>query len=437
MNRSARVRLCRIICLVLCGYVGVVHVGHAQEQRFDRPELTVRVSPAKPYVQEQILHSVRLVSAHTFAELEVDIPEVPGAETIVVMQPNVRPFISYGVEGVIYETTRVLFPEKSGTLHIPGINIKGAITVTGQKVAFERQTEPIDMPIAVVPDAYEGSWWLVSALIEMRQQYETPLDVVRVGDTVRRNITVTAKGSTGEHVPALQMRPSRGLTILPGTPVRRTDKSAAGVTGVLEQAFDITVVENQPVDFGPVRLVWWDAEADAGRRSAAPAIRVEPLPRDVEALKARLMERAYARLNSSRISLLVAGIGVVGLLLGALVILSQRRLQAHDRALLRRARSAPPATEAMQAIYIWAEKSFPDMSAVSTMEISRYVGSDLSEQIDSLSKLAFAHGESSTDFNQLAQRLIRVRQKRDSPLAGIHRVVDLLLGSRNRLPTIT
>lgn len=425
----------RLLAIGLCLFA--VATAHAQEQRFDRPELTVRVSPAKPYVQEQIVHSIRLVSAHTFAALEVDIPEVADAETIVVMQPDVRPFRSYGVEGVIYETTRVIFPEKSGTLHIPGINIKGAISVTGQKVEFERQSEAIEMPVAVVPSVYEGDWWLVSALAEITEQYETPLDVVRVGDTVRRNITVTAKGSTGEHIPDLRMRPSRGLTILPGIAQRRTEKSSAGVTGILEQPFDITIVESQPVDFGPVRLVWWDAEADAGRRSAARAVRIEPLPRDVKALKARLMQRAHARLSSSRISLIAAALSVLGILLGALFILSTRRLLTHDRELLRVARSSPTATVAVQALYRWSEKSFPEMVEVSIASINRHVGPKLSEQIEMLSRQAYSQQQADIDFNQLARRLIQFRQHRNSQAAKLRPLVNLLLGRSNGLPTIS
>lgn len=409
----------------------------AQEQRFERPELTVRVAPAKPYLQEQILHSVRLVSAYNFAELEVEIPAANGAETIIVMQPNVRPFRSYGVEGFIYETTRVLFPESSGTLRIPGVSIEGAIAVGNQTVQFKRETKPVEMQIAPVPSVYEGSWWLVSGLVEISEEYATPLDLIRVGDTVSRHITVTAKGSTGEHIPALEMRPSRGLTILPGTPERMTEKTSGGVTGILKQTFDITVVESQPVDFGPVRLVWWDSEADAGRRTAAKAIRIEPLPRDVIALKKKLMDRAYARLNASRVSLVVVGLLVFGLLLSALLVLSRRRLTTHDRTLLRASRRSPTAAEAMQALYTWTENTFADMEGVSVANISRRLGVDVAADIDSLSKKAFADGNNSNvDFQRLAYRVVRARQNLQNNKYVFERVLDRVFGPPVKLPRI-
>jgi len=410
----------------------------AQDKRFERPELTVRVSPAKPYLQEQILHSVRLVSAFKFAELEVEIPVVDAAESIVVAKPTVRPFRSYGVEGVVYETSRVLFPETSGTLHIPGVHITGAVLVEGQKVSFERKTEPVEMTIAAVPESYEGDWWLVSGLVEIREEYSQPLDVIRVGDTVRRTVTVSAKGSTAEHVPGLSMRPSRGLTILPGTPIRRTESSAAGVTGILEQAFDITVVESQPVDFGPIRLVWWDSEADAGRRSAARAVRIEPLPRDIEALKARLMARAWARVHASRVSLVIAGVLIALSVIAALFILTSRRLLPHDRALLRVARRSPSAAQAMQAVYRWSAISFPDLTNIGNADIGGKLDAELAADLKRFSTMAFGNQSDigMAEFPKLADRLIRARQKRRSNRDWPLRLVDALLGKHVMLPAL-
>lgn len=429
------------IVMVLC------RSGHAQTERYNRPELSVRITPAKPYVQEEISQTIRLVSAHPFNELDLILSEVDNADAITVVQPSIQPFKSYGVEGFVYETTRVLFARQSGVLNIPAVSIKGVIVDGEEYVAFERQADAVELPIGAIPDVYEGDTWLAARIIEMREVYSKPFHEIRAGETITRTVTVTGKGITGEHIPTLEMRPSRGIKISTNTPTRTSKRTPGGLIGALVQDFDIFVETTQPTDIGPVRLIWWDAEADAGRRSALPAVRIEPLPRNTAALRAELMRQAREQRIGAQIKLAVL-LALVLSLCGVVlwIATTSRRLTRHDRHLLTQASrldNTPQHRQSqVQALMQWARHTFPDVYPANCDALKeQFDDATLHQQLDELQAAAFAHSTATPGtelkFKRLARALIHAAKKnRVSRRRRWTASMNWLFGSPQTLPRL-
>ncbi len=413
----------------------------AEKERFDRPELTVRIAPAKPYVQEEITQSVRLVSAHQFEKLNLVLRDVENADVVTVVKPTVRPFNSYGVEGFVYETVRVLYPTTSGEYLIPGVTVAGVvINDEDTKISFTRHSDDLTMTIATVPSSFEGDEWVVAKLIEMRQEYSVTLDQIRAGDTIQRKVTVTANGATGEHLPALNLRPSRGIKIAAGEPLRKTRKTPGGLVGSLTQVFDIHIQEANPTDFGPIGLIWWDSEADAQRRSALPAVRIEPLARDTQALSSQLMQEVTLTHRRSQLGIALVAL-LVCVVIAAIIWFNTggRRLTPHDRRLLRESRRVKDPQAQVNTVITWAKSNYPNQEPANIDLIkARLSDEHISSQLDDLQASVYSPtNQSEIDFSRLAQYLVNnARRRRRSHSSGQPAFSRWIFGEEQRLPTI-
>ena len=281
-------------CTVLM--LGLTTVIAQENSVPEEPTLTVRITPPKPYLQEEIVQVIRVIARYPFEELVLDLPSVDDAEIITLQQPKNRKFSTYGGEGYIYETSRVIFPKRSGELKIPTVRVSGSVDISRkEKKPFALRNEATVLDVRPPPSTFSEDWWLIARDIKIDQGWSEPLDDIRVGDRVTRSITVTAAGVTGAHLPELEHGRSEGLTILPGQIERKTEITKAGVIGTISRSFDIRVDVDQPINISPVRVVWWNTSTEIERQSATPAVRLEPLPRDVDKLVSGSDDRGSGR----------------------------------------------------------------------------------------------------------------------------------------------
>ena len=155
-----------LFALLAClGVTWASALSFAQEDTVpDKPTLKVRMTPTTPYLQEEILQVIRVVSPHPFEELVLDLPPVEGAETITLQQPKNRKFETYGGEGFIYETSRAIFPKQSGELRIPPVRISGSVGVSrNEKKPFVLREDAAILDVRPSPDAFSEDWWLVAS----------------------------------------------------------------------------------------------------------------------------------------------------------------------------------------------------------------------------------------------------------------------------------
>ncbi len=432
-----------LVAFLMCAVMAAaVPCAIAQENSVpENPTLTVRITPPKPYLQEEIVQVIRVIARHPFEELVLDLPTVEGAEIITLQQPKNRKFSTYGGEGYIFETSRAIFPKQSGELEIPTVRVSGSVGVSrNEKEPFALRSEATILDVRPPPTAFSEDWWLIARDIKIDQAWSEPLDDIRVGDRVTRSITVTAAGVTGAHLPELEQGRSQGLTVLPGQTERRTEITPAGVIGTIRRSFEIRVDVDQPINISPVRVVWWNTSTEIERQTATPSVRLEPLPRDVDGLVAELMTEAAAAHERSRSGITAITLGATALLIALAYWLMRmrRKTRPEDSTLQQALMLDDSPLHAVQALTVWAKTAFPDNPAMTLEHLGKKLGPEARQRIETLQ--AFAYGERTevvapaslvTDIVRIAQD--SRRQPMRDMMAGL---LDSLLGPERRLPEI-
>lgn len=407
----------------------------------EKPELAVRITPPEPYVQEQIVQTIRVVAAHVFEELVLDLPPVEGADVITLQKPKTRKFATYGGEGYIFETRRAIFPRSSGKLHIPMVRVSGAVGISkNERESFALKSAPAVIEIKPPPADFSEDDWLVARKVEIEERWSKPPDELRVGDHVTRFVEATVTGATGGHIPELDHGRSSGVTILPGQIERSTEVTANQVVGKISRAFELRIDTDQPINISPVRLVWWNTDSEIEWRSAAKSVRIEALPRDVEKLVEELMAEADQAHKTGRYGVMAITASGVFAAFGLMVwsIAGMKKRRPEDRILANDLRHRPDPISAVSALLRWGETTFPDDRPLSMEKLSQRLGPDAGEPLARLQRAAFGSDDQAVDSRAVIQEILTLaRDRRSRSLADICRAcLRYLIGPKRHLPRI-
>lgn len=407
----------------------------------EKPTLTVRIAPEKAYLQEQIVQAIMLISPYPFEEIVLDLPPVDNAEIITLQQPKNRKFETYGGEGYIYETSRAIFPKASGPLLIPTVRISGRVALSrDESESFAVRSEAMTLDVRPPPAGFSEPWWLVAQDVQIEEAWSKPLDEIRLGDHVTRAIEVTVDGVTAAHLPELEQGRSRGLTVLPGLSERKTEITPSGIIGKISRTFDIRIDTDQPINISPVRLVWWQTDSETERRSAAPSVRIEPLPRDVEQLVSTLMADAAAARTSSRYGLFLLGFAfaAVALAFAFWAFRYLRRVRPEDRTLHRALAEDGSPEATVRALLAWGEATFPERRPMNLAQIAQKLGPEAEVAVTQLQRMVFGPAPIKGNAADLARNMVALAQNnRRRPLAYLLRDgMDAVLGPRRTLAAI-
>jgi len=407
----------------------------------EAPILMVSITPEAPYLQEEIVQVIQVIAPQPLEGMVLDLPPIEDADIIILQEPATRKVETE--EGVRYrfETSRAIFPKRSGDLRLPPVRISGRTGVSGEKKKpFALRRGETVLMVRPPPPVFGGQGWLVAKDVRIEEAWSKPPDSFRVGDRVKRSITVTVKGATGAHLPDLQQGHVDGLTVLSGQTERNTALTFEGVVGTVHRSFDMRVDVEQPLDIGSVGLTWWDARAETERQSLAPALRLEPLPRDVDHLVSKRMADVVSTRRHSQWGIMILALFALALVVALIVRLfrTERHGKVVDRQLRRALAQDNSPIEALHALAAWAEMAFPVEPPVTLDQVGDRLGSGAKELITDLRKAAFGCTSQRVDARSQVLAIVEIagQQRRELPSRKLAYLLDRVFGPAARLPDI-
>lgn len=242
----------------------------------------VETSKESVYVQEQLLFTRRLVYSNG-VQLYNEIPGPPKiANALVLILGETRSGTTErnGKKYGVVEQRFAIFPEMSGKLEIPAIDItasvrlieRGRVSRKGVRVS----TTDLLVNVMPVPEAYpEEAPWLPAQAIILTQTLEPGVSKANVGDTLQRKIQVRIDGNTGSILPSLNAQPSESLfSIYPTAPSIKDDTSGDSVIGFRTESSSIVPLRPGQLSLGETSITWWDTVSNEVRISVLADSRI-------------------------------------------------------------------------------------------------------------------------------------------------------------------
>ncbi len=247
------------------------------------------VSKEQIYVQEQLLYTIKLYYSISFDQgAQLTSPQVADA---VVQQLGSDETYSEIVSGIRYNVTErkfVIFPQSSGQLTIPPVYFTATVGRRGgltrffnnrtsvREINLASDTHAID--VQGKPASFPGQTWLPAANISIEESWSGPVENLAIGDSVTRNIRLTASGLSSSLLPGIIYKDIDGLKFYSDQPVREDFANDVGITGSRSEGTAIVPSEAGEFVIPEVVVPWWNTTTDTLERAVIPARTLSVVP---------------------------------------------------------------------------------------------------------------------------------------------------------------
>ncbi|MDP3008740.1 MAG: BatD family protein, partial [Methylococcales bacterium] len=211
--------------------------------------LNVEATPASPYLQSQVLYTLRLYRRVDIAQAQLTDPELPDAVVEKLADDSNYATKVNGVDYSVTERKYVIFPQKSGKVTIKPLRLTAEVVVNARRgfngLFNSTQTKQvtskeITLDVKPAPAAFTGSHWLTAEQLEVKQEWSGDFQQMKVGEPLTRTLTLIAKGATVGSLPELgATKTDAQLKTYPDQPILKEQKTTDGLLALREEKIAI------------------------------------------------------------------------------------------------------------------------------------------------------------------------------------------------------
>ncbi len=255
--------------------------------------LEATVEPNDPYVQSQILYTLRLYHAVPLREGQIEDPIISNAMVERIGEDHTFETIQHGRRYQVVERRYLIVPQASGSLKIPSVLFSGQVpddrrprslfddmfgnrpSILGsafQSTRLVRARSPeLTLEVQEVPPDKKSDTWLPARELSLSETWSIDSLEVQIGDPITRTITIQAKGLTGEQLPELSLSENANMKIYPDQPTITTNFDGAWAVGTREQKLALVPTQPGNITLPEIRIRWWNIENDRAEDAVLPA----------------------------------------------------------------------------------------------------------------------------------------------------------------------
>ena len=238
------------------------------------------------YVHAQFGLVVRVFyPQNNLTEATISQPE-PSPAAVRLLQETPYQAERGGQRYRVLERVYAVFPERSGELVIPAMELSGRLVERGAGTTWQPAvrgrrirvtSDPMTLTIEPRPDEFTGSDWLPARELTLAQQISAT-DTLRVGEPVTRTVLIDAVGLEENMLvePAWPELPNARL--YPDKPQGITRDDGHWVLGHKEFRYAVVPEQAGTLVLPELRVDWWDTRENRQRTAVLPAHTVSVQP---------------------------------------------------------------------------------------------------------------------------------------------------------------
>ncbi|MDD1621771.1 MAG: BatD family protein [Methylococcaceae bacterium] len=268
-----------------------VTVSESQDapQGSDDLFLDVAATPEQPYVQSQVLYTLKLYRRVHITQASLNEPEIKDAIVEKLGEDSNYTTQINGVDYWVTERKYAIFPQQSGVFTIAPLMLNAEVVNSRQprfNGFFNRQTtetrrvssKAITLNVQAVPASFKGAAWLSAESVELKEQWSDAGLQAKVGEPLTRTLTLSAKGTTVGQLPELfGQTVIDGVKAYPDQPVLKEDKQSDGLSAMREEK--VALIPSKPGDYTlpALEIIWFNTKTQQLEVARLPAVTVKAL----------------------------------------------------------------------------------------------------------------------------------------------------------------
>lgn len=240
--------------------------------------LEASVDITDPYVQAQVIYTLRVYQDVRFLDASLSIPDIEGA---IMQQLGEERSYQDSVNGrnyVVSEIRYSVFPQQSGPLEIPSISLKAVVPVDRNQVpnarsrtrTLTRRAENVELNVRPRPDGLDGNWWLPAKEVKLQSAWSASLTNLSVDQPITRTIHIMAQGVADSQLPQIDVPDVENISIYADTPTAATNVSENGLLSQQTNTWAVIAQVPGELVLPEVRVNWFDTATGEARVAVLP-----------------------------------------------------------------------------------------------------------------------------------------------------------------------
>ena len=239
--------------------------------------LQTDVSQQRPYVQGKVIYTVRLYTRLDLHQVGFTQPEV--SNTLVERLGADTKYNTYFGRYRYHVLQRrfALFPQRSGRLSIISPLLNAQVREKKSQWPLQLRGPEITLDVQPQPDPTLNPW-LPAESLSLSETWSPDPPGFRVGEPVKRSITITAQGVAAAQLPDIPQATPEEINLYPERPV--STSQASGNTLLTTKVFNYALVARHAGNYRlpEVSLSWWDATTGERKTEVLAARDIVVLP---------------------------------------------------------------------------------------------------------------------------------------------------------------
>lgn len=414
-----------------------------ETQSMDEPKdimLLTEVSDEHPYVNQQVIYTVKLYYNRRLLDADYQTPEINDGLLVPLGEGRRYQKSINGIAYAVEEQQYALFPQKSGPLKIkPPVYNALVADVIPRRASVKAKTTTLMVKPA---PANAGTNWFPAKQVQLTESYDEPSLRLKQGDTLTRTITVQATGAAAQLMPRLNLQKSDEYSIYPEKPVEKTTLQADNLVGTTTLKVTYLLNKSGKIVIPELKLPWFNTVTHRAVVATLPArtLNVASLGDSTQSAptasgpllkssqspatgqSAQVASSAEPEKNNLLAWILAALFALAWMITLLLWWLKQKRPSPHrhlaaSRKKLREACLANDPSAAKDALLAWANLQWPEAGILQINDITRVVrDAGLKRQLALLSEAVYQSGQHTWSGEPLWRCVVTLKNSQGTPM---------------------
>ncbi len=251
-----------------------------------------------PYVQGQVLLTLRLVAAVPLEDGKLDDPEIEWGMVERVGKDTSYETIREGRRYQVTERRYVITPQKAGAQIIPPVLLTGSIpddrsrrSTLEEFFGHRRRNQgggpflqlfpttrlihirspQVSLTVKNIPAAAKGKVWLPARVFTIKESWSADTANIHMNESLTRTVVMSAKGLRGEQLPELPVQDYGSIKTYPDKPQTTTGFDGTWIVGTREEKYAFVPTQPGSVTVPSIRIPWWNIDSGQWETAELPS----------------------------------------------------------------------------------------------------------------------------------------------------------------------
>jgi hypothetical protein len=231
--------------------------------------IEVEVDPPNPYVQSEVIYTVRLFLSVATSNASLSEPGISGANAVIERLGEDSNFQTNrkGKRFNVVERRYAIYPQVSGKMTIEPVMFQGQINRNAyslfdpfgpQAKTLVERSESIILDVQSVATQFPSGHWIPAKKLTLTESWSEDPPQFQVGEPLTRTLTLVAEGQTGSQLLELPEWVPDAFKQYPDQAVLNDSKSDNGITATRQEK--VAIIPNRAGAFvlPEISVPWWN-----------------------------------------------------------------------------------------------------------------------------------------------------------------------------------